>query len=278
LDLDLHAPDEPEPPPPPGSSKGPWIVGIVLLLAAGAAAYLVLGGRWLNRSGVEQPAESVQAPQPVRPLGGEADPIAVPPLGDSDPLVRELVSKLSSHPRVAAWLTTEGLIRNFTVAVVNVADGKTPAGHLQPLRPSGAVQVLDQDGDLYLDPRSYARYNQLAEAVSSIDPAGAARLYATLKPRIEEAHRELGLPDASFDVTLQRAMIQLLQTPITDRPVRVEPRGIGYGYADPKLESLTGAQKQLLRMGPANARTVQRKLREIALALGIPADRLPPAR
>jgi hypothetical protein len=55
----------------------------------------------------------------------------------------------------------------------------------------------------------------------------------------------------------------------------VEPRGIVYGFVDPNLESLQAAQKQLLRMGPDNARTVQRALREIALALGIPQGRLP---
>ena len=35
-------------------------------------------------------------------------------------------------------------------------------------------------------------------------------------------------------------------------------------------------QKQLLRMGPTNARRIQASLRRIALALGIPAGRLPP--
>ena len=58
--------------------------------------------------------------------------------------------------------------------------------------------------------------------------------------------------------------------------MRVEPRGAGYGFADPRLERLTAAQKQLLRMGPANARLVQGSLRTIALELGIPAERLPP--
>jgi len=38
---------------------------------------------------------------------------------------------------------------------------------------------------------------------------------------------------------------------------------------------LTAAQKQLLRMGPENARIVQAKLCEIALALGVPPQRLP---
>jgi len=56
----------------------------------------------------------------------------------------------------------------------------------------------------------------------------------------------------------------------------VYPRGaVGYAYADEGLESLNGAQKHLLRMGPRNARLVKDKLREIAAALGIPAERLP---
>jgi hypothetical protein len=277
LDLELHGTDEPDELPPPRRSKGPWIVAAVLVVAAAVAAYIVFSRRLVDRAG-EPGADTTQTAQaPTQPLGGAADPIAVPPLDESDPLVRELVSKLSSHPRVAAWLATDGLIRNFTVVVTSIAEGRTPAAHVPALRPTGGVRILEQDDDIYLDPRSYARYDQLAQAVASVDAAGAARLYATLKPRIEDAYRELGLRDASFDVVLERAIVRLLETPIGEQTLRVEPRGIGYGFADPKLEALTGAQKQLLRMGPANARVVQGKLREIALALGIPAERLPPA-
>ena len=128
---------------------------------------------------------------------------------------------------------------------------------------------------LYLDPRSYERYDGIASAVASIDPAGAARLYATLKPRIEEAYGELGVP-IPFDRTLERAIVTLLKTPIVDDPVRLEPLGgTAYRFADPHLESLTAAQKHLLRTGPRTVRTIQSSLRAIALALGIPAERLP---
>jgi len=41
------------------------------------------------------------------------------------------------------------------------------------------------------------------------------------------------------------------------------------------LEGLTAAQKQLLRTGPRNVRIIQSSLRQIALALGIPPERLP---
>jgi hypothetical protein len=200
--------------------------------------------------------------------------VAVPPLDESDVVVGDLLKMLSSHPRVASWLATKGLIRNFTAVVANVAEGKAPANLVPMLRPSAPFNTVERGEALYINPKSYERYTSLAEAVSSVDPAGSARLYATLKPRIEEAYRDLGSQEPVFDRTLERAIVLLLSTPVPADPIAIEPRGIGYGFADDRLENLTDAQKQLLRTGPDNARTIQRRLREIALALGIPSERL----
>ena len=85
-------------------------------------------------------------------------------------------------------------------------------------------------------------------------------------------------PNTSFDQTLERAIVRLLETPVPDGPVRLVPSGAaGYMYANPSLEGLSAAQKQLLRTGPRNARVIQDALRAIALALGIPESRLPPS-
>jgi hypothetical protein len=248
-----------------------WVVAALLIGAAAIAAFIVFG----RRPPAPAPAaERVQAPQPaVRPLGGEAAPIVLPPLDESDALVRELVKKITSHPRVTAWLATDNLIRGFTIGVANVAEGKTPARQLPMLGPSSGFRVVERGDALIIDPRSYERYDALAAAASSMDADGTARLYATIKPRIEEAYRELGA--SPFDRTFERAIVLLLSTPVLDDPIRVEPRGVGYGFADPKLEALTGAQKQLLRTGARNVRVFQKSLRGIALALGIPAERLP---
>jgi hypothetical protein len=283
-DFDLRrtaGPSEPIESMPPRRPTGPLIAIGVLIFAVGLAIYILFGRGTSapvdNAAAAPPPVQA--ADEPVKPLGGDAEAVALPPLDDSDPVVRELVGKLSSHPRVAAWLATDDLIRNFTAVVVNVSEGKTPAAHLQAVRPSSGFRVVEQDGDLLIDPRSYERYDRLADAVASIDTAGGARLYATLKPRIEEAHRDLGSPDGSFDRTFTRAVVSLLSTPVpAESSLPIEPRGIVYGYADPKLESLTAAQKHLLRMGPRNARLIQRKLREIALELGIPAQQLPAPR
>jgi hypothetical protein len=175
---------------------------------------------------------------------------------------------------VAAWLTTDGLIRNFAVVVENIANGQSPGVHLEMLRPTTPFSRSERGESLVIDPRSYDRYTGIADAAASIDPVGAARLYTTLKPRIEEAYRDLG-HDEPFDRALERAVVSLLMVPDVEGDVELEPQGVVYQFADPRLEQLTSAQKQLLRMGPRHVRTIQQKLRDIALALGIPPERLP---
>jgi hypothetical protein len=269
-DYELHRGGElPEPEPP--ARRGVWIVAVVLVIAAAIALYVVYQRR---PAAPPTAAAAAPPPAPARPLGADADQIAVPPLDESDDVVRELVRKITSHPRALAWLATKGLIRNFTVVVANVVDGATPAKHLRALSPSPAFQVVERNGQLFIDSRSYERYDGIAAAAASIDPAGASKLYATLKPRIEEAYRDLG-ESGTFDTALERAIVALLQTPVVDGPVRVEPKGIGYRFEDSKLEDLTAAQKQLLRTGPRNVRIIQSALRQIAAALGIPPERLP---
>lgn len=283
-DGDLQKTAETPPIEPLRSNRSPgvWAAGAALVVAAGVAAYFLFGARQAPEPATTgAPAAAVPiAAAPSRPLGADVpDPIDVPPLDQSDVLVRELVSKLTAHPRVGAWLVTRGLIRNFTVVVSNIAEGKTPAVHLTTLRPATSFAVIERSGYLEIDPKSYERYATIADAFASIDPAGGARLYTTLKPRIEEAYRDLGFPDTPFDSTLEQAIVLLLETPLVNAPMRVEPQGAtGYGFAEARLEALTDAQKHLLRMGPRNVRMIQAALRVIALELGIRVQRLPAPR
>ena len=216
----------------PGRPYWLWIVVAALVAATAAAGYLVAGR---VRSTATTTVDQRRAGQPtlVRPLGGDAAPINLPPLDQSDPVVRDLLKQLTSHPRVAAWLATDGLIRTFAVAIENVSGGATPAGRFPVLRPPSGFETVARGQDVRIAPRSYERYNDLADATASIDAAGAARLYATLKPRIEEAYRDLGFPDTPFDRTLERAIVLLLRTPASDAAARLEPKGIGTASRTP---------------------------------------------
>jgi hypothetical protein len=249
----------------------------VLVVAVALTGYFVFRNR-----GVTAPANApatAAAPGPAdaaSPLGADVAPIDLPPLDQSDDVVRRLVKELSSNPAVAAWLATDNLIRNFTVVVTNIASGEPAAGRVPALRPVGGFQVEERGEDLFINSRSYARYLPLATAATSIDPQGAAKLYSQLKPRIEDAYKELGLPNTTFDQTLERAIVMLLKTPLAEGRVPIQPSGaVVYRFADPVLEKLTPSQKLLIRFGPDNQRAVQTSLRNIALALGIPPERLP---
>jgi hypothetical protein len=281
-DLDLQPPPDPELDAAP--DRTPWAIIIGLAVVLGVA--LALGYWYVNRDRPEESAPSrAEAPpvapaavpdEPPEPLGGEPEEVDLPPLDASDPMVRDFVGRLSQHPFLAAWLTTDGLVRNFTVVVHNVASGRTPSIHLRRLAPSEPFRVRMQNGQPVLDDRSYRRYDRVAEATASVDPDDAARLYSTLKPRIEEAYRDLGFPDASFDQAIERAIVELLRTPIVEGDVPVRPtRATDYALADPRLEDLSDAQKHLLRMGPENTRRIQDSLRQMARSLGIPDERLP---
>lgn len=264
------------PPEPRPSPLKPWMIVAVIVIVGlvGWLAYVMLGRRPSAPVSVSVPAPAAPAATaPQRALGAEPMTVDLPSLDVSDAFVRKLLTALSTHPRIAAWLTTDNLVRNFTAVVVNISEGKNPAVHLQRLRPSGRFTVIERP-DLRIDPRSYQRYSSLAEAAASVDPGALASLYATLKPLIEQAYRDLGYVDAPFDRALERAIVLLVKTPALEDPVALAPRSVGYVFADPRIESLSPAQKQLLRFGPRNARTIQEALRRIGLALGIPAQRL----
>ena len=283
-DFDVEK-EPPGPPPVPVRRERryllPLLIGIVALLAVGA-------GLWWFLLTQPQPEQTAAAPPPtpaaapapsaagIEPLcaTSETDTTSLPPLNDSDAFASEAGRALSSHPRVTAFLASDDVIRNFVVAVDNIASGATPAARLRTLRPTGSFRVREGRGDLFIDPRSFDRYTPIADAVDSLNVQTAARLCGTLKPRLVEAYAELGR-GGSFDVALERAIVTLLRTPIAGPETRLVPNGAGYAFEDDALEKLTPAQKQLARMGPRNARLVQDKLRQIALAIGIPADRLP---
>lgn len=259
------------------SGAGLWIAVVALLAAASGAIYITFFGLRSDRRPTPPASATTSVARPLRdvPLGGQPEAIAVPPLDETDPLVRRLVTALSEHPAILALLATKDLIRNFTVVVLNLADGRPAMTRLAALRPAGSFQTIAAGGNEAIAPANYDRYSRAVGAVTSIDPTGAARVYATLKPRIDEAYHELGYPNQAFDDVLRRTILMILQTPTVTGAVRLRHKGIGYAYDDERLEQLSPIQKLLVRMGPANADRVRQQVRALAVALGMRAESLP---
>jgi hypothetical protein len=274
-DLHLDRPSVPEPEPARRDPAKAFVV-VVLLVAALAVTGVVWWARHRPAATSTPPPTAANgAPSAPPPQAVAGENIALPPLDDSDSLVRQLVSRLSSHPRVAQWLTTDQLIRNFAVVLVNIADGRTPTRHLEKMRPRAAFAAARDAQGLYIDPASYRRYDADADAVSGLDPQGTARLYETLKPRIQDAYRELEGSSGDVDSALKRAIVLMLETPVVEGRIGLHGPPPLYTFADDRLERLTGAQRQLLRMGPRNERLVQEKLRAIAPLVGMAPRDLP---
>jgi hypothetical protein len=268
-DLEFERPtDELEPTPPPDRGPGRLIAGAcVLAVALGLVAFLVLRLR-------PAPQATSPTPSPIAVDSGPPPPTAdptLPPLDQSDAFVRALASGVAADPFVASWLAGEGLIRRFVAVVVNIAQGEDPSPHLGFLAPRQGFHALYTKGRYVIDPDSYTRFDAFATAVSSVDAAGAARVYLKLRPLCDAAGRELGQPAGGIDAMVAQAIAALVATPVRDGDVPLAFAPPFYRFADRKLETLAPAQKQLLRMGPRNARAIQAKLRQVSEALSGPA-------
>src|SRR5262245_25662990 len=122
----------------PERSIGAWVAVALLIVAVAAGVYFAFWYRRPAQVVTTEPKAAARAAD--RPLGGAAEPVTLPPLDQTDAVVRELVKKVSSHPSVAAWLATDDLIRHFTIGVADVAAGKTATRQLLVLRPSSSFR------------------------------------------------------------------------------------------------------------------------------------------
>lgn len=261
------------------------------LAAAGAAVVVLLAAFFvLHRKSAPPPAPVAAAPVPApapapapAPVAAPAPPpapeVPLPELAQSDDFLREQAKGLSADPGFTGWLKTRHILSRVVAGTDLIAAGKIPADSLGFLSSRRRFTVARRGNRLVIGPKSFARYDALASAFSSVDAKGAAALYQKTEPLFQQACQELGDKTCDYRATFQRAAVEILQTPTPagDLEVRVKPNGLIYTYADDAQERLDPVQKLILRMGPQNEHKVQDKVRELASALGIAADQLPTA-
>ena len=239
-------------------------------LALIVLAVAVLGGvGWYvwQRGRAAAPAPAATAAAPATDAQAAAAPrVALPPLDQMDPFLRTLLSGLSDHPQLLAWLATDDLLGSLATAIDRLAQGASPARDLAVLRPTTAFAVTTRRGTTLVNPASFARYDPLVAAVASIDPAKAAAAYVTIEPRLAEVWAAHGHP-GTLREAVRRAAAVVAATPDPPAEIVLVRKVSGYGYANPELEALSPAQKHLLRMGPDNVATVRRAVSGFAAAL-----------
>ena len=207
----------------------------------------------------------VAASEPPKEQPPEAEPL--PPLDSSDDGVRQELGKLGGwQAQALALLAKDQLLRRFVTVVNSLAAGKVDhkTGLLTPLTGRFAVS---SSMPLTATADSHARYNLYVELLTALDPQQCAELYRRYYPLLNHAYAELG-EKGNFHALVLKALQQLDATPeLSQAPVLVPNDKGMYVYAQPQLETLPAAQKQLLRSGWENVSRLKVWLRQLRAAL-----------
>lgn len=241
------------------------VVGL-LLVAGGLVAvwFAVLGNPAPREASLPEATQTqLQVPPP---------PLALPTLdrASSDPLIEDAARSLSTRPEWGRWLASGDLARRAAAAIGAVARGDSPAEPLSMMAPESPFEVVESRKGTQMAASSFARYDRVTQIIAAIDPRTAATAWMLSAPVIRRAWAEISPPDSRVEDALSQAITRLVSVKVPEQPLLLQPRGAIWTFADPALESLPGAEKHLLRMGPTNQRLIQARLQAFGEALNLP--------
>ncbi|WP_127346487.1 DUF3014 domain-containing protein [Pseudidiomarina mangrovi] len=270
--------------PPAASGNGKLIFTIVIVVALAAA---IIAWLWVNQQRqqptpieqpqvveVEVPEQPQQQPQETEQLPPELPETVELEVVEEQPILPELatstadvIEQLQLAQQDTSALTSTQLIRDAVVFIDNLRNGVVVRDKAGIDGPRNAFRVLEQNDKLYIDPRSYDRYNTLVDWFVSLDTEVLVTMMQRYRPLIVAALAEIGYPDTAPEQVLLEAIAVLNDTPAVGTVVELTDDTVMYRFADPALESLPDAQKQMLRLGPDNIRRVKLKLSAIQAAV-----------
>lgn len=207
-----------------------------------------------------QPVPATTAAQPLAPV--------VPPLAESDDYMRDL---LAAFPAPAAWSEQTDLARRLAVVLSSAAAGGLPRSQLGFLQPEGGfpAQAVGDDGKSFiLDPAGFARFEPAVAILTAVPAQTLAGIFLASEPLLVSAIAELGEGE-TVRALLNRALDEVLTTPVLTQPLVLKQPGVLYEYADPELEARSDLQKQLLRMGPDAVSALQSYAQAVVQALNV---------
>jgi hypothetical protein len=251
-----------------------WSAAAVILVILGIGAYYRYSATTTAPVKVQEnrppPPPAVKADDGAiqHPIpGAGTDTTALPALNQSDQVVKDsLVGILGPKP-VEQFLVQENIVRHIVVTIDNLPRKKV-AADLRPVKPTPGETVIGNQGDVTtLGAANYARYTPFIHLVETTDTKTLATVYFHLYPLFQQAYEDLGYPGRFFNDRLVQVIDHLLAAPEPQGPIELVQPKVFYQFADPKLEDLSAGQKLLIRMGPANERSLKAKLRDFRAEL-----------
>ncbi len=176
---------------------------------------------------------------------------------------------LAVSPALKFMFVEPQTIRLVMSILNDISQGlRPPLKLLRKFNLLGEFKVKKVGKKFYMNAQSYHRYDRLAQAIKSIDTQKAVRLYQKYQPLLAQVFGEYSYPKiyTVLDI-VQGAAAKILRIPVIESEIELLHPTVRYRFADPKLESLSALEKQMLRMGAENTRIIQAKLRELIQAL-----------
>jgi hypothetical protein len=250
-----------------------WSAAAVVVVIAGIGAYY----RYSASSAVPvKVQENRPPPPPVKTDdGGIQHPIpsvgtdtaALPALNQSDQVLHDSLAGLLGQRSVEQFLVPENVVRHIVVTVDNLPRKKV-AVDLRPVKATPGETATANQGDVTtLGTENYTRYAPFVHLVETTDPKTLATVYFHLYPLFQQAYEDLGYPGRFFNDRLVEVIDHLLAAPQPQGPIELVQPKVFYRFADPNLEELSAGQKLMVRMGPANERSLKAKLRDLRTEL-----------
>lgn len=247
----------------------PMIVVAAVVVAAGLCTAYYFHKRNAERA---HPAAVANTPPPAAPAEPPIEnPVPGPPsaaqgplpaLNDSDPAIKDALGEALGNEAMP-YLVPESIIRHLVVTVDNLPRQKAPAAKRPTVSPGGPFLAQGDELHATLDPKNYARYEPMVNAVRKLDMQRVADVYLRFYPLFQGAYQDLGYPNGYFNDRLVAVIDSLLAAPEPSGPIELLRPNVMYTFADPTLEALPAGQKVLIRMGPDNAAVIKSKLKEL---------------
>jgi len=208
------------------------------------------------------PVTKILTPEAVIPQA------PLPLLDESDNAVESTLAGLFPRQQLGELFRFKNAIRHFVVTVDNATGARLPRRYSFTHRPQTRfIATETEEGKRFiLDAANSDRYTGFVHFVENLEINNVVFAYVKFYPLFQQAYEELGYT-GYFNDRLIAVIDHLLDTPEVPGEIKLVKPKYFYKFADPELESLSSAQKILLRIGHTNATKIKEKLKALRAML-----------